>query len=144
MRVVQASSVAPVVTVSTSEGDPIAQDARFPSTTPYTEVSARQWTLQAKPAATGVATATATVQVKAGAIYTVLVLDKGTNGIKLVVRADAAASASAPVGALDTGLGGLAMTDGSQHRGWGLLVWALLAVGALAVLSGPGRRLRRP
>lgn len=144
MRVVQASSVAPVVSVSTSEGDPIATAARFPSTTPYAEVAAQKWTLQARPSKAGVGPAKATVQVEAGAIYTALVLDKGNNGIQLLVRADAAASSSAPLGSVNTGLGGLAATGtGSARTSAVLALVALMALSVVAVLPGTGRRLRR-
>lgn len=144
MRVVQASSVAPVVSVSTTAGNVIAEDARFPSTTSYAEVPAREWTLRAQPDKAGVSEATATVQVKAGAIYTALVLDKGTSGIQLLVRADAAASASAPVGSVDTGLGGLSGAGGDQLPAFAvLLLWWVLLAGAAAVLTRTGLRLRR-
>lgn len=143
MRVVQASSVAPVVSVSTSEGDPIATDARFPSTTTYTEVPARAWTLRASPRKAGVGPAMATVQVEAGAIYTALVLDKGNNGIQLLVRADAAASSSAPVGSVNTGFGGLAATGTGSTPTSAVVVWLLVALAVVAVLHGTGRRLRR-
>jgi hypothetical protein len=144
MRVVQASSVAPVVSVSTSEGDVIAENARFPSTTPYAEVPARRWTLEAEPQGSAAAPATTTVAVNAGAIYTVLVLDKGKAGIQLVVRADAAASASAPVGSMDTGMGGLADGGGGGPQvPADQAMWVMLVLGAVAVLTGALHRVRQ-
>lgn len=111
MRVVQASSVAPVVDVTTTTGKAIASNATFPSTTSYAEVPAQRWTLEAKPQATGVKAAEQAVQVNAGSIYTVLVLDRGTSAVQLTVRTDAAGSATTPVGSVDTGLGGMARTE---------------------------------
>jgi Domain of unknown function (DUF4397) len=111
MRVVQASSVAPVVNVTTTTGKTIAMNVTFPSTTDYAEVPAQRWTLKAKPQAAGVRPAEQAVQVNAGSIYTVLVLDKGTKAVQLTVRTDAAGSATMPVGSVDTGLGGMARTD---------------------------------
>jgi hypothetical protein len=136
MRVVQASSVAPVVSVRTTAGTTIAADATFPSTTTYAEVPAQPWTLQAQPAKTGVRPATARVDVRSGTIYTALVLDKGKSSIQLVVSADAASSSGRPVGSLATGEGG-----GAGH---GTPVRALLLlVGSLALVTA-GVRLRRP
>jgi Domain of unknown function (DUF4397) len=128
MRVVQASSVAPVVNVTTTTGQTIAMNVSFPSTTNYTEVPAQQWTLKAKPQAAGVRSAEESVQVSAGSIYTVLVLDKSKKAVQLVTRTDAAGSATMPVGSVDTGLGGMAGADGS----W--LPRAVLPVTFLAVL----------
>ncbi len=133
MRVVQASSVAPVVDVTTTDGQTIARGARFPSTTPYAEIDAQQWTLRAKPQKAGAKAAQETVDVRAGFIYTALVLDDATAGVQLVVRADAAASASAPIGSVNTGLGGSAA---EPPRGWpstalvGLLAALLIVTGA--------------
>jgi hypothetical protein len=106
MRVVQASSVTPVVDVTTTTGKAIASNVSFPSTTSYAEVPAQRWTLEAKPQAAGVKAAEQAVQVNAGSIYTVLVLDRGTSAVQLTVRTDAAGSATTPVGSVDTGLGG--------------------------------------
>jgi len=139
MRVVQASSVAPVVNVSTSTGVPIADGARFPSTTRYAEVAAQQWTLRAVPGG-DVASADATVQVKAGAIYTALVLDEGTSAIQLVVRSDAASSATQPRGSVATGLGGGSRTGGggaSPGLPYGLIL-------GIAALLGLGVHAGRP
>jgi hypothetical protein len=116
MRVVQASSVAPVVDIATSTGKAIARNVSFPSTTDYAEVPAQQWTLEAKPQASGVKAAKAAVQVHAGSIYTVLVLDRGTSAVQLAVRTDAAGSATMPVGSVDTGLGGMAPADDPWSR----------------------------
>jgi hypothetical protein len=111
MRVVQASSVAPVVDVSTTTGKAIARNVSFPSTTSYAEVPAQRWTLEAKPQAAGVKAAEQAVQVNAGSIYTILVLDRGTSAVQLTVRTDAAGSATLPVGSVDTGLGGMAPAE---------------------------------
>ena len=96
MRVVQASSVAPVVSVSTDEGTTIVDKATFPSTTEYAEVPAEQWTLQVDAEKAGIPSAEAGVDVKSGAIYTALVLDKGDSEIELVVRADAVSATGMP------------------------------------------------
>jgi Domain of unknown function (DUF4397) len=141
MRVIQASIVAPVINVATTTGTPIASDARFPSTTPYAEVAAQQWTLEANPVKAGIKSAEQTVQVNAGSIYTVLVLDQGKNAVKLAVRTDAAGSATMPVGSVDTGLGGMAPAEGS---GWpeGVLLAGLAAAVLVAGATWTSRRAR--
>jgi hypothetical protein len=136
MRVVQASSVAPVVNVSTTTGTLIAADATFPSTTNYAEVAAQPWTLKAQPAKAGVRPATAGVDVRSGTIYTALVLDKSDSSIQLVVHADAAAASGTPVGSLATGEGGTA--------GHGTPVRALVLLAGSLALMTVGVGLRRP
>lgn len=134
MRVVQASSVAPVVDVGTTTGKSIATDVRFPSTTSYAEVPAQLWTLEANPQEAGVKTVQQSVQVTAGSIYTVLILDKGTKAVQLDVKTDAAGSATMPVGSVDTGLGGLAPgADRGLPQGALLAGFALAAILAAAV-----------
>lgn len=105
MRVVQASSLAPVVDVSTGDGRPIALGARFASTSTYYELAAQEWTVRADPAKAGLTSAEKIVHLKRGTLYTALVLDRGSSGVKLVVHADAAGSASTPAGAIDAGRG---------------------------------------
>jgi hypothetical protein len=141
MRVVQASSVAPVVDVSTTTGKAIARNVSFPSTTSYAEVPAQRWTLEAKPQAAGVKAAEQAVQVNAGSIYTILVLDRGTSAVQLTVRTDAAGSATTPVGSVDTGLGGMAQ---AQDPGLpqGVLPAGLAAAMLLAGVAWTRRRAR--
>lgn len=141
MRVVQASMVAPVVDVSTTTGQSIAKNVAFPSTTPYAEVAAQQWTLQANPVKAGVKTAAAAVQVKAGDIYTVLVLDRGKSAVQLAVRTDAAGSATMPVGSVDTGLGGMARASESGLPR-SVLPAGLAVAGLLAGVVWTRRRTR--
>ncbi len=131
MRVVQASSVAPVVSVATTEGTTIAADAQFPSATDYREVAAQQWEIEALPQDDGVAPASSAVDVKAGLIYTALVLDKDKTSIQLVVQADAAAASGEPVGGVDTGMGG-----GARGNSGGTWTLGLLAVSTASIAGG--------
>jgi len=141
MRVVQASSVAPVVDVTTTTGQTIAENVSFPSTTDYAEVPAQQWTLEATPQSTGVKPAEEAVQLDAGSIYTVLVLDKGKKAVQLDTHTDAAGSATTQVGSVDTGLGGMAPADGSRLA-QGALPVAVLAALLLTGLAWTRRRAR--
>ena len=142
IRVVQASSAVPVVDVATTTGVSIASKATFPSTTAYAEEPAQQWTISATADGKSSPAASQTVQVKDGAIYTALVLDKGTAGLQLVVRADAAGSTSAPVGSVDTGLGGGAPTAGATHDGGLVSLAALVALVAISVAALLPRRAK--
>ena len=151
VRVVQASSAVPVVDVATTTGMSIAQAAKFPSTTAYAEVPAQQWTIKVTPRDSQAAAAEQTIDVKAGAIYTALILDKGADGLQLLVRTDAAGAASAPVGSVDTGLGGTAgvpAASPSSALPWpvglaGVIVLGLVAATAVALTRTPvAARLR--
>jgi hypothetical protein len=141
MRVVQASSVAPVVDVTTTTGKAIASNVSFPSTTSYAEVPAQRWTLEAKPQAAGVKAAEQAVQVNAGSIYTVLVLDRGTSAVQLTIRTDAAGSATMPVGSVDTGLGGMARAQ-DPWLPRGVLPAGLAAAMFLSFVAWTRRRAR--
>lgn len=132
VRVVHASSAAPVVDVRATTGSWRAEGVRFPSTTPYSEIAASTWTFRAVPKAAGVRPGEHTVDMKAGTNYTALILDGGTSGVRLVVRPDAAASASTPVGGVDAGLGGGVAVRGDST---GLPGDVLLAMFALAVAT---------
>lgn len=102
MRVVQASATADTVDVATTTGMAIADDITFPSTTGYTEVPAQVWTLQATSAQGE--KAVRAVDVRAGAIYTVLVLDRQEgSGLRLSVLNDAAGAGRVPTGAVRAG-----------------------------------------
>ena len=143
VRVVQASSVAPIVDVATTTGLSIASGATFPSTTRYADVPAQQWTLRATPRDSSATPAEETVQVQAGAIYTALVLDKGSSGLQLQVKADAAGSAATPAGSVDTGFGAgadLARSDAPMRGGSAPVVWLVLGGATLAGLLIAVRR----
>ena len=130
MRVVQASASADTVDVATTTGIAIADDIIFPSTTGYTEVPAQVWTLQATSAQGE--RAVRTVDVRAGAIYTVLVLDRQEgSGLRLSVLADAAGAGQVPTGAVRAGGAGASPWLGAA---------VLLGLAALLLaLWSPGR-----
>ena len=138
MRVVQASSVAPVVDVKAVGGATIASGARFPSTTPYAQVRAKRWAVEVQPRATAIASVQQSVNVRAGSIYTLLVLDRKSSAkaVQLVVRADAASATGVPLGGVNTGLGGGAQHPDPMGRVAGL---AVLGLGLLVVV-GVARR----
>jgi hypothetical protein len=81
------------------------------------------------------------VQVNAGSIYTVLVLDRGTSAVQLTVRTDAAGSATTPVGSVDTGLGGMAPAE-DPWLPRGALPVGLAAAALLAGVAWTRQRAR--
>ncbi len=137
VRVVQASSLVPLVDVATTTGLSIASGARFPSTTAYADVPAQQWTLRATPRDSSAQAAEQTVQVQAGGIYTALVLDNGSSGLQLQVKVDAAGSSTTPLGSVDTGLGGAAgLTRPDAPSSLGRLPVGVLLVGLVGLVAG--------
>ena len=105
VRLVQAANVSKTVTVATSTGTTIAEDAPFGSASGYAQVAAGPWTLDL----TGEkVSGTSDVDLAAGSINTLFVLDNSTGGITIVPVVDSAATAQAPVGGVQTGGGYLA------------------------------------
>lgn len=136
VRVIQASSRAPLVTVSAKDGPVIAKDASFPSTSPYVALAPKGWTVDVAGAG-GKSVATAPLDAFAGGIYSLVVLDsKQASGVEVMVRNDAASASKAPSGGVDTGLGGTGVIDDGA-TGTGLLQTVALVV-LLLLMGGVG------
>ncbi|NIZ92776.1 DUF4397 domain-containing protein [Kineococcus rubinsiae] len=113
VRVLPAASAAPAVTVTARNGPVIADGAAFGQPTAYASVPAGQWVLET--AAAGLPAATATVDLAAGGVYTLVVVDAdGALGVRAVT--DAAGAAAMPVGGAQTGGGGTAAAAASAPR----------------------------
>ena len=113
LRLVQVANVADEVDVATSTGTPIAEGAAFGSATQYAQVAAGPWTIDI----TGEdVRGTADVDLAAGTVSTVFVVDNSTGGITAVPVTDSAATAATPVGGVQTGGGGLADSRGDDER----------------------------
>ena len=105
VRLFQAATVSKTVSVATTTGTTIASKASFGSASGYAEVAAGPWSLDL----TGQkVTGTSDVDLAAGSINTLFVLDNSTGGITIVPVVDSAATAQAPVGGVQTGGGYLA------------------------------------
>ncbi|GAA1964817.1 DUF4397 domain-containing protein [Microbacterium deminutum] len=105
IRLIQASTITPTVDVKTTTGVVIASDAPAGSATPYAEVPAGTWTLQLT--GTGVQDSV-DVNLSAGSITTLFVLDKADGGLTILPIVDSAAAAVVPIGGVQTGGGWLA------------------------------------
>lgn len=128
IRVVQASTVADSVDVTTSTGTVVTQGATTGAATGYATVAAGPWTLDLGGDATG----TAQVDLAGGTVSTLLVLDTADRTQTVSVVLDAAAPGTTPVDGVDTGGGWGATHD---VRGAADLPAAGAATGATA---GPG------
>jgi hypothetical protein len=107
IRVIQASTTAESVDISTSTGIAIAEDAELGSATGYATVPAGPWTLDLSGDADG----TADVDLAGGTVNTLLVLDTADGGVTVKAVVDAAAPGTTPEDGVDTG-GGWAATRG--------------------------------
>jgi hypothetical protein len=136
VRIVQASVHAPVLSASISGGATIANDIAFATTTDYYDVTPGRWTLQVRGTNKG-PSSNLSVHLQPGDVYSLLVLDTKSGGLKAQLRVDAASRGTMPNGGVPTGAGG------TQH---GLLTPVLLGV-TLVVLLGAagatGHRIRR-
>jgi hypothetical protein len=138
VRVIQASIRAPLLDVSATNGNTIANGVAFASTTNYQEVQPGDWKLKLQPSGTGKATEV-NARCAAGGVYSVLVLDGKNGGLTVEVRVDAKAGSVVPLGGVDTGAGGL-----SRPNRWPLYGGWLLAAGVGGLLLAGTWLARRP
>lgn len=144
VRVIQASSRAPIATVRAASGPVIASRARFATTTGYADVKAGKWKLQVASDGTPPLTATGSVNVTSGGVTSVLLLDSKSSGITVRTLLDAAGTATTPKGAVSTGGGGLAPLISGNGLGAGSSNGFGLAGTALLLLGAAGVAFRRP
>lgn len=129
VRVVQASTTEPVVSVETAEGDPIAENVPSGSATDYASVDAGGWNLDLIGAD---ATSTTDVKLASGSVTTLFVLDTSSGALTAKAVTDSATLADVPVGGIETGGGA---TAPGRIAPADLLAFALLAVGAASVVG---------
>ncbi|WP_076695030.1 DUF4397 domain-containing protein [Tersicoccus sp. Bi-70] len=120
VRIIQASSVHPTVTVRTRDGDDIAQDAGTGEATGYATVPAGAWPLTLRSGSTSV---DATVTLPSGSTTTVLVMDNAKRTLTAKAVVDSEAVKAMPKGGINTGAAPASATGASPA----------LPVGAAAV-----------
>ena len=115
IRLIQASTLAPTVTVKTSTGVSVASKAKRGAATGYAEVGAGPWTLDLSSTrtvrSTGAALTTrgsAHVSLRQGSVTTLFVLDTADGGLTIQSVLDSASVGPDPVGGVQTGGGYLA------------------------------------
>ncbi len=145
VRVVQAASSAPSVSVEANGGVILADDLSFGSTSGYKTVPTGRWDVRATPKSGSATPVTSSVAVPAGSSSTVVVLDKGTGALELTSVQDSASSGTMPVGSVDAGGGGTATVfAGSTTTSWSPAAeWAVAAGLALMVTAGGFALTRR-
>jgi hypothetical protein len=108
VRVLNGSARAKTVEVSTQGGPTVTKGIAFAKTTPYAAVPAGKWTLQVASTSEPSLEATSAVNVSAGDVYSLVVLDAGDGGLTLATHPDAVSAAVTPSGSVETGGGGTA------------------------------------
>jgi hypothetical protein len=123
VRVIHAALTAPVVNTVELAGSPVATDLSFAQFTDYDAVAAGNTTVEVNA---GSATAEQSLDLSAGATYTVVVRDIETELGVLPIQ-DFAAANQIPTGGVDAGLGGSAGSGWSAS--WVLVGLTLLTAG---------------
>ena len=124
VRVVQASSAGPRVDLVAVGGSALLRGAPYGSITGYNQVGQGRWTLSVN--VPGAQPSTVRVDLRAGSVSTLLVLNGAGDSVTVAPVTDAMGPATMPAGGVETGGGGTAST-GSRS------VSAVLA-GAVAAL----------
>ena len=137
VRVINGSARAKTVSVTAQNGPTVTDGVAFGKTTPYAAVPAGKWTLQVASTSQPDLETTAAVDLSAGDVYSLVVLDAGDGGLTLATHPDAVSAAVTPSGSIETGGGGTA----GPH----LPLWLPAGVGAvgIALLAAAFVRSRR-
>jgi hypothetical protein len=143
VRVIQASVKQPKLDVKVADGETIASNIEFATTTDYRQVGSGRFTLRLSPSG-GTGTTTVSAPLSAGAVYSLIVLDGKNGALTAELRTDAKGGSSVPFGGVDTGGGGMAdevggRTDGGSSN----LVPATLALAVLLIAAFGGLLWRR-
>jgi Domain of unknown function (DUF4397) len=144
MRVISAAASAPTVDVSIQGGPEVARGLAFAKTSGYVDVPGRASTLTVTAA--GRSPTRIPVDLAAGSVYSVLVLDQKGGGLSVTPVLDAAGSGVMPVGGVETGTGGVAPPAPGLVARVAAIV-AALAVTGLALSFHPRMhhpRMHRP
>ena len=150
VRVLSASSLAPMVNVMAVGGPTIATDAVLGTTTGYATVPDGAWTLNLSGSSMS---SKQTVTLASGSVYTAVALDSGSTAVTIKVITDAAGAVATPVGAAATGFGGAALqqagpsTQGtSQGTVWVVVTAVLgtLLLGSVLLRTAARRARRQP
>jgi hypothetical protein len=127
VRIIQASVKAPVLDVAGQTGTKIADQVAFATTTDYREVKPGKWSVQVIPTGGG-KVSVLPCTLGAGSVYSLIVLDDKSGGLKPELHVDAERQGAVPLGGVATGDGG--SQTSSPVRA------ALLLAALAAILSG--------
>jgi len=136
VRIIQASVRAPVLNVGVQNGPAIADAVQFATTTSYRDVKPGTWTVRVQPSGGGRVSDLPCTLV-AGDVYSLLVLDAKTGGLRTQLRIDAQRQGGVPLGSVATGAGG---TQPASHLPMALLLGTVAALLAGGVVMAVRRR----
>jgi hypothetical protein len=105
VRLIQAATAVPAVDVATAEGVNVAQDTAFGTAAPYTAVPAGQRTIEVTPTGGGQEPVRTDVDLPAGSVATLLVIDDPAAGLTVRTLVDSTGMDNMPAGGADTGYG---------------------------------------
>jgi hypothetical protein len=131
-RVINAASTGSPLDLSLGGSNTLARDLAFARSTDYVDVPGGAGTLSV---ATSGPTADLPVDLGAGSVYTVLVLDGSDGGVTVQTALDAASPGVVPAGGVETGAGGTAADGGSPLPAVALAAVALTALLLTALLT---------
>ena len=136
VRVIQAASRAPTLTVTATQGNQVvAKDVAFATTSPYSTVKSGDLSLDATATDSSVST-TSTVDVKSATVTSVLVLDAQGSGITIRAIVDSSGTANTPRGPVSAGGGGTAAGMPSLGNDRSVPVGLLAMIAVLASVAG--------
>jgi hypothetical protein len=142
LRVIAAASNAATLDVSLPGNDAVASGLEFAKTSEYVDVPAGRTDLQVTP--DGASPAALPVDLAAGSVYSVLVLDRSGGGLTVRTVLDAASPGIVPVGGVATGAGGTTGTTSIRLVAAGIAALATAGLLATVVPRLPrGRRRAR-
>ena len=105
VRLIQAATAVPSVDVATADGVDVAQDTAFGTAAPYATVPAGSRTIEVTPSTGGQEPVTADVDLAAGSVLTLLVLDDPAARLTVRTLVDSTGMSQMPAGGADTGYG---------------------------------------
>lgn len=139
IRVLAGASNAETLDVSLGDGTAVTSGLAFAATSDYVDVPAGPTVLSV--AAGDEAPTELPVELAAGSVYSLVVLDAG-DGLTVEPVLDAAGTGVAPAGGVETGAGGTAGTAGTSGTS-PITATVVLTVGAAGAAVVAGSRLRR-
>ena len=145
VRVVQAASAAPVVSVEANGGVVLADKLAFGTTSAYQTVPTGAWDVRVTANAGSASPVTTSVAVPAGSSSTVVVLDGKDGSLTVNSVQDSASSGVMPVGSVDAGGGGTATsfddsTTDAAGAVWGVAVLVVTGAAAAGAVAWTRRR----
>ncbi len=142
LRVIAAAATAPTLDVAVSGGPAVATGLAFADTSGYVDVPAAATSVTVTPA--GGQPTELPLQVRAGSVHSVLVLDRPGGGLTVRTVLDAASPGVVPSGGVEAGAGGNAPAGGPSPSVVLTAVGGSLAAGAGLVVLAARRTAGRP